>query len=181
MCFLCVASATHFLLFGGEKMSAVFSVKSSANGQVMNVYEDKIELTQKGFIGLLSQGLSGTKTYYYKDITTVQFKNCGWTAGFFEFTFAGGIDKKGGLFAGADNDNRFVFGKATIGNAKKLAAEMEKVNEYIQERLRESKNPQIMQQNVSSANEIEKYNELFNKGIITEEEYVAKKKQLLGL
>ena len=35
-------------------MSAVFSVKSSANGQVMNVYEDKIELTQKGFIGLLS-------------------------------------------------------------------------------------------------------------------------------
>lgn len=75
----------------------------------------------------------------------------------------------------------FVFGKATIGNAKKLAAEMEKVNEYIQERLRESKNPQIMQQNVSSANEIEKYNELFNKGIITEEEYAAKKKQLLGL
>ena len=58
---------------------------------------------------------------------------------------------------------------------------MEKVNEYIQERLRESKNPQIMQQNVSSANEIEKYNELFNKGIITEEEYAAKKKQLLGL
>ena len=115
-------------------MSAVFSVKSSANGQVMNVYEDKIELTQKGFIGFLSRGLSGTKTYYYKDITTVQFKNCGWTAGFFEFTFAGGIDKKGGLFAGADNDNRFVFGKATIGNAKKLAAEMEKVNEYIQER-----------------------------------------------
>ena len=78
-------------------MSAVFSVKSSANGQVMNVYEDKIELTQKGFIGLLSQGLSGTKTFYYKDITTVQFKNCGWTAGFFEFTFAGGIDKKGGF------------------------------------------------------------------------------------
>ena len=38
-----------------------------------------------------------------------------------------------------------------------------------------------MQQNVSSANEIEKYNELFNKGIITEEEYAAKKKQLLGL
>ena len=162
-------------------MSAVFSIKSSVNGQVMNVYEDKIELTQKGFRGLWSQGLSGTKTYYYKDITAVQFKNCGWTAGFFEFTVAGGIDKKGGLFAGADNDNRFVFGKATIGNTKKLAAEMEKVNEYIQERLRESKNPQIMQQNVSSANEIEKYNELFNKGIITEEEYAAKKKQLLGL
>ena len=160
--------------------SAVFSVES-ITGQVMNVYEDKIELTQKGIKGFLSQGLNGTKTYYYGDITTVQFKNCGWTAGFFEFTFAGGIDKKGGLFAGADNDNRFVFGKPTISGAKKLAAEMEKVNEYIQDKLKKSKNPTANQQPFSSADEIAKYNDLFNKGVITEEEYNAKKKQLLEI
>ncbi len=33
----------------------------------------------------------------------------------------------------------------------------------------------------SSADEIKKYKELFDQGVITEEEYEAKKKQLLGL
>lgn len=162
-------------------MNAVYSVKS-VNGQVLNVYDDRIELTQEGKRGFLSQGLAGTKTYYYNDITTIQFKNCGWTAGFFEFTFAGGIDRRGGAMSGAGNDNRFMFGAPTIGKAKEMAVEMEKVNEYIQNRLREYK---TVSHNatapVSSADELVKYNDLLQKGIITQEEFEAKKKQLLGL
>ena len=37
----------------------VYEVKS-ITGQLMRVYDDKIELTQKGAIGFLTQGLKGT-------------------------------------------------------------------------------------------------------------------------
>ncbi|UNC92038.1 SHOCT domain-containing protein [Candidatus Contubernalis alkaliaceticus] len=160
----------------------IFEVKS-ITGQVMYIYEDKIELTQKGAAGFITQGLKGSKTFYYSDISSVQFKNCGWTNGFFEFSFAGGIDKPGGVWSGMNNDNRYVFGKPTIWAAKKLAAEMEPINKFIQNKLREFKNnnrQQIVQQS-SNADEILKYKNLLEQGIITQEEFDAKKKQLLGI
>ena len=154
----------------------------SVTGQVMNVYEDRIELTQTGKRGFLTQGLQGTKTYYFSDITTIQFKNCGWTNGFWEFTFPGGRDSRGGAWSGMNNDNRFSFGKSTIGAAKKLAKEMEIVNEYIQKQWRESKkSTPVSDHTVSVADEIAKYSELLKQGVITQEEFDAKKKQLLGL
>lgn len=159
----------------------VYEVKSPT-GQILRVYEDKLELTQKGVMGALTQGLAGSKIMYYSDITSIQFKNCGWTNGFFEFSFGGGVDRKGGAWSGMLNDNRFTFGKPTIGKAKELAKEMEKVNEYIQECLRLSKTAPVQQaQSISSADEIKKYKGLLDDGIITQEEFEAKKKQLLGL
>lgn len=41
--------------------------------------------------------------------------------------------------------------------------------------------PTIIQQNDSSADELKKYKELYDNGVITKEEFEAKKKQLLGL
>lgn len=159
----------------------IFEVES-VTGQVMNVYEDRIELTQNGVIGLLTQGLQGTKTYFFSDITTIQFKNCGWTSGFFEFTFAGSIDGRGGAWGGMNNDNRFTFGKPTIKGAKALAVEMEKVNTYLQEQVRlAKKEPAQTIANISPADEIVKYKALLDQGVITQEEFEIKKKQLLGL
>lgn len=160
----------------------IFEVKSII-GQVMYIYEDKIVLTQKGAMGFLTQGLQGEKTIYYSDISSVQFKNCGWTNGFFEFTFPGGIDKPGGALSGINNDNRFIFGKPTIGAAKKLAQEMEKFNEFIQNKLREYKtikHNSVVQQ-TSNADEIRKYKQLMDEGILTEAEFNAKKKELLEM
>ena len=159
-----------------------FEVKS-VSGQVLYVYDDKIELA--GAVGnYLSKRLEGRKTWYYKDITSVQFKNCGWTAGFFEFTFGGGIDnKRGGPISGLTNENRFTFGAPSIGLAKEKAAEMEKVNDYIQRKLAEAKRSVIASTNVpfSSADEIMKYKNLLDAGIITKAEFERKKKQLLDL
>ena len=155
----------------------------SVTGQVLKIYDDHIELTQKGARGVLTQGLQGSKSIYFSDISSVQFKNCGWTAGFFEFTFSGGIDRKGGSFSGALNDNRFSFGKPTIGAAKKLAKEMETVNNDLQRLLREYKSVPAAggSQQISNADEILKFKQLLDMGTISEEEFEAKKKQLLGI
>ena len=158
-----------------------FEVKS-VTGQILYVYDDKIELAGSA-TEAFSKKLGGRKTWYYSDITSVQFKNCGWTAGFMEFTFGGGIDaKRGGPISGMGNDNRFTFGAPTIGLAKKKAAEMEKVNDYIQERIAAAKRPTAAAvAPLSGADEIMKYKQLLEAGIISQEEFEAKKKQLLGL
>lgn len=156
----------------------------SVTGQVMEIFEDRIELSQEGVLGFLTQGLQGTKTYYFKDISSVQFKNCGWTNGFFEFTMPGGNDKQGGAWGGITNDNRFTFGAPTIGRAREVAEEAEKVYAFIQNRLRAAKTKSDKSANIqqiSSADELKKFKELLDSGIITQEEFDAKKKQILGL
>ncbi len=154
----------------------------SITGQVMYIYDDRIELTHKGLIGFLTQGLQGTKTYYYSDISTIQFKNCGWTSGFFEFTFPGSVDQQGGALFGINNDNRFTFGAPTIGKAEEIAKKMALINEFLQKKIREAKNNRSASApTLSAADEIKKFKELFDQGIISQDEFEAKKKQLLGL
>lgn len=162
-------------------MEKIYSVKS-VTGQVMNIYDDRVELTQEGLSGFFTQGLQGTKTYFFRDITTIQFKNCGWTNGFFEFTFGGGHDSRGGAWGGMNNDNRFVFGAPTIGKAKQIALEMESINNLLQEKLSESKSTKVSNaSNISVADEILKFKNLLDSGIITQEEFEKKKSELLGL
>jgi hypothetical protein len=153
----------------------------SSTGSVLCVYDDHVVLTQEGVMGGFSRGLAGEKVIYYADITSVQFKNCGWSAGYMEFTFPVSGDKTGGPLGGMKNENRFTFGRPTIGAAKKLATEMEEVNDFIQEKVRTSKSPRTAGPVTSPADEILKFKQLFDMGAVTEEEYEAKKKQLLEI
>ena len=58
-----------------------------------------------------------------------------------------------------------------------------RIKNYIQEKIRASKNPHpsITTQALSPAEELKKFKELLDMGIITQEEFDTKKKQLLGL
>ena len=55
------------------------------------------------------------------------------------------------------------------------------ISDATDEDVAKSKQPAGIVQQVSSADELKKYKELFDSGIITQEEFDAKKKQLLGL
>ena len=159
----------------------IFTVKS-VTLQKMLVYEDKIELFGNAENAIGSRVFEGKKTIYYNDISSVRFKNCGLTAGFLEFTFAGGLPQnKGGFFKGLGNDYRFTFGAPTFGLAKKKAKEMDEVYQYIQARMNESKTGKASSpvSQFSGADEIKKYKQLLDDGIISQKEFEAKKKQLL--
>lgn len=163
-------------------MEEKYRIKSPT-GAVLIVFEDHVTITQEGVMGALSRGLSGQKDLYYCDMSSIQFKNCGWTAGFMEFTFPGSNDRRGGAITGVSNENRFSFGRPTIGAAKKLAEEMEAVNAYIQTQWRNCKTNKSASviAATSSADELMKFKQLLDTGAITEEEYYTKKKQLLNL
>jgi hypothetical protein len=154
-------------------------------GTTLKVYEDCVSLSPKGVMGFVSKGLSGERKFYYQDITSIQFKEAGWTAGFIEFYIAGheNTKKSGGAFSGIENENRFTFGGPTIGNAKKKNETMKEIIEYIEEQIEKAKAPitqTIINQNTSAADEIVKFKKLLDTGIITQEEFDKKKSTLLG-
>ncbi len=62
---------------------------------------------------------------------------------------------------------------------------MEEVSNYVKKKVQESKTarnaPVVVASTTSAADEIKKFKELLDMGIITQEEFDAKKKQLLDL
>lgn len=164
-------------------MEIRFELKS-ITGMVLKVYDDRVVLSQEGVMGTLTRGLSGDKTFYYCDITSVQFKEAGWTAGFIEFTFPGSNDLPGGSILGSTNENRYTFSKPTLGAARALNIEAIKAKDFIEEKIKEykeNKNRKANNEYISVADEIKKFKSLLDEGIITQEEFDEKKRKLLEL
>jgi len=127
----------------------------------------------KGF--LLGGGmLRGDKTIPYSSIIAVQLKKAGLVAGYLQLTLKGGSEAKGGLFQSAIDENTINF--QAWGENNQLFIE---AKEIIERNILKTENSGHKE--TSKADELEKYAKLKEKGIITEEEFQAKKKQLLGL
>ena len=146
-------------------------------GRKLTVYEDKAVIEVEATIGSFLTGnvSDGEKTIYYSDCVGVQFKESGIQIGYLQLeTAASTMNQRANNFF---NENSFTFDLSTTTNEK-----MREVRDYIQAQIRAtkngSKNPQT---SLSAADEIKKYKELLDIGVITQEEFDAKKKQLLGL
>ena len=75
------------------------------------------------------------------------------------------------------NENSFTFDTTKVTNEK-----MREVAEYVKKRVEEYKRQKAAPASPpSAADEIKKFKELLDMGVITQEEFDAKKKQLLGL
>lgn len=72
------------------------------------------------------------------------------------------------------NENSFTFDTYKVSND-----EMQEVAEYVKQRVDQIKNSTGTV--FSSADELKKFKELLDSGIISQEEFDAKKKQLLNL
>lgn len=160
-------------------MSKLYEV--SCAGLTLSVYEDCVSIAPKGFLGFAAKGMAGERKIFYKDITSVQFKpSSKLLSGFIEFYFAGHNTTKqgGGLFAGTTNDNRFTF-------HNKYLEDMQKINDYIQGKINQPiavATPIAPPQNsANNLDELKQLKQLLDAGIITQEDFDAKKKQILGL
>lgn len=150
-------------------------VLKGTNGQLY-VYDNKIEITRKGFFALAYQGLKGSKTIPISEIKSIQVKPCGFTIGYIQFGIGGGMESRGGLKDAHSDENTITF-STTKDN--RIA---QNIKMYIENLLFNKSNVQtVINQTVSTADEIKKYKELLDEGVISKEEFNAKKKQLLGL
>lgn len=153
---------------------AVFELKG-VNGQ-LTVYEDKVVIGRKGLLGFATQGLAGNKTIPMSAIQSVQFKAGGLlTNGFIQFAVLGGKEARGGVWNATQDENTVML---KLGEQSEIG---EKIREYIEEQIIKRSKPQTVVQQASAADEIIKLKQLLDMGVITQEEFDAKKKQLLGL
>ena len=153
-------------------MDALFNL--DGNVATLSVYEDHCVITgKKSFRAFLSgRAFDGSKEFYYVDMTSVQYKKAGSLInGFIQFEYPGS-------HSGQDNynsENSFIIMKG-----KTDIEQCEKAYQYIKERIafyKKQKNNPTM----SAAEELKQYKDLLDNGIITQEEFNAKKKELLGL
>src|SRR5262249_15648611 len=134
-----------------------------------------IIISREGALGFISHGHQGRKEIDIRHISSIQFKeNGGATAGYIQFAFLGGQEAKKGIFQGVEDENQILFGskaKPDFRRAKEL------IDEY-RDRLHA---PAVAVQPISSASELAKFAELHREGVLTDEEFAAKKVQVLGL
>jgi hypothetical protein len=141
-------------------------------------YNGTILLTDTGVIikrgakGFLLGGgkLRGDKTIPYNSIVAVQLKKAGLTAGYLQLTLKGGSEAKGGLIQSTTDEN-------TINFHSRHNKEFAEAKQHIEGRISQSSQSQTN----NGLNDLDKLAELKEKGVITEAEFAAKKKQLLGL
>jgi len=136
------------------------------------ILTDTGAIIKRGAKGFLLGGgmLRGDKTIPYSSIVAVQMKKAGMTAGDLQLTLRGGSEAKSGLFQSTKDENTVNFhsGKNKI---------FEEAKQLIEERI----NAGSQSNKSSNLDELEKLAELKEKGIISEEEFNAKKKSILGL
>lgn len=143
-------------------------------GDILSVYNDYVVIQHKGVLNFLAMGIKGDKTIYYTDITSVQFKKPGFTTGYIQFSLSGGRENADGVMGAMQDEN-------SIAIKSKAVVEAERIVEFINQKLHTLKSGRNMNGVISAADEIKKYKELFDLGIISQEEFEIKRKQLLGL
>ena len=162
-----------------QAVGLVYDLKG-VRGRSMRVYEDRAVIkTEAGLGSFLTGNVSdGEKTIYYVDCIGVQFKESGIQIGYLQLETASALmnNKQSNFF----NENSFTFDASVLSNEK-----MREVADYVRARVASAKQqrnqPVAAPAPVSAAEEIKKFKELLDIGAITQEEYDAKKKQLLGL
>lgn len=143
----------------------------------LKIYEECISFTPKGFFGFMSKGMAGERKIFYKNITQIQFKEpTKWLSGFIEFYVLGQYDSNqgGGIWTGTTNENRLNFDL-------KMLPIMIQIRDFVSSKLKTQASFCDNLQNEDIVAELRKYKQLLDEGVITQEEYNAKKKQILGL
>lgn len=129
-------------------------------------------IIKRGFKGFMLGGLKlrGNKTIPYGSIVAVQYKKAGFWSGYLQLSLRGGSEAKSGLNEALWDENTVTF---QINKSKQFW----ELKELIEQKIHEPQQPAASAQ----MNDLERLAQLKEKGVITEAEFAAKKKQLLGI
>ncbi len=157
-----------------------------------NIFYDTIEIYGNRVVGYLNGNQN--MTWFFKEYTGIDFVKANMNSQFAQVVFLTGINSKnrvvGPDFRSAQNlnamndTNRILFcsGMFSFSKTNEFA---ESVAKEVRAAFEEYKNNDVVTVSgttaVSIADEIKKFKELLDMGVISEEEFAAKKKQLLGL
>ena len=157
-----------------------------------NLYYDTLEIHDNKVVGFLNG--SQNMTWYFKEYSGIDLVRANMNSQFAQVVFLTGMNAKNravGIDFGAtqnlnamNDTNRILFcsGMFSFGKTNDFAAS---VADEIRAAFETYKNNDVVEVSgapaVSAADELKKFKELLDMGVISQEEFDAKKKQLLGL
>lgn len=77
--------------------------------EMLWIYEDKIVFIRRGFGAFLAHGLSGNKTLFFHNITSLQLRKATRLARYLQFSIPGGHESNAGLHAATFDENSIKF------------------------------------------------------------------------
>jgi hypothetical protein len=141
----------------------------------VDLYSEHLKIIRTG--GCLKPFPGGEKMIPYAKLSGVRFKPPGALAGFVQFIFSGSLESKGNTFQAGENENTVFF-------SRKEAATFEYVRDFVQDRILHPASTAPPAQSRADAADslayLEKLASLRDQGIVTDEEFEAKKRQILG-
>ena len=154
-------------------------------GTRLEVYDDYLMIYHmqvgSAATNILRGGTLGGKKINYEDLTSVQFREpAGATIGFLQFAYPGAIESKGGLMDMLNDENSVPIHPNVYKEAKEIYEFIEKRRKEIKAESKAASTSTIIQEK-SAAEQINEFKELLDLDIISQEEFDAKKKQLLGI
>lgn len=176
-------------------------------GQLL-VDRNKIVIKRKGALATVMHGIKGDKSIPISSISAIQFKEPSFFVnGYIQFSILGGNESRGGIIDACNDENTVVFTRAHLKEASSIKEFIENIiykRTNSNQQMFESSNTRICKncgtsisedsdfcsvcgtkQNksyqYSSADEIIKFKHLLEQGIITQEEFEKKKKDLLSI
>ena len=158
----------------GITEGALYTLRNNS-GSVLDVYDSYIELCHQNMLSVVAMsGNKGKKRISIQSISAVELKKAMYKdAGYLSFSVFG-AERHGGTWSAAGDENSILFGESQNELAQQIA-------DYIEQKRNQSTTQTQVIQQTSSADELKKFKELLDMGVITQEEFDAKKKQLLGL
>lgn len=145
---------------------------------ILEVFEDKLEMTpKKTGAAFIVRGLKGTKSIPYTSITAIQFRKADPMNGYLQFSLLGAVESGRGVIDAISDENTIFF-------TDKNNALATKIKNYIEEQMRAAKSPQpqkaTKKATKSLPDEIGKLAKLNKEGVLSDEEFAAAKKRLIG-
>ena len=164
-------------------MSNLIYDLEGCNGKYLRVYDDKCVFGTQGVFWSMSYNNPGEKTVYYTDCLGLQCRpQRGGILGAIHLQTASESNPNINL-----SDSTFLYNKKVFFNGNKVDNDaLYEVEDYIRKKFEEARekknNPTYTTVAApSSADELLKFKQLLDSGVITQDEFDAKKKQLLGL
>jgi hypothetical protein len=155
-----------------EDVSAMMKFAFSFYHKTTVILDDGyIVIAREGALNALAHGIAGEKRIRIADIMAVQFKEPGIGWGYIQFTLPGSIESNRGMSSATTDENTIIFDKSELNYAIRI-------KKYVEDVL--SKKDTCNQNTNNVADEIRKYQQLLDDGIITQEEFKNMKKKIIS-
>ena len=164
----------------GRLMSPILMDARGIDGHLV-LLESGIRIKRSDPMVFLTQGVKGDKEISFSQIASIQLKKAGTFAnGYIQFSLLEGREAEGGAGDASRDENTVTFKAAQQSAFEGIKAAIEA--KVAAARTAVPHQPrQAAPHTVSYIDELEKLASLKDRGIISEEEFTAKKRQILGI